>query len=469
MPIETVNPATGARVRAFAELTAREIEERVARAHHTAALWRRTPLAQRLRVVRRAGELLDERKQHYGRLMTLEMGKPIAAAVSEAAKCATTCRYYADHAADFLADERVAVDDERSFVAFEPLGVVVAVMPWNFPFWQVIRFAAPAIAAGNVGLLKHSSNVPQCALALEELFADAGAPAGVFQTLLIGSKAVAGVLADERVAAATLTGSEGAGSSVASTAGKHIKKTVLELGGSDPFIVMPSADLDAAVKAAVSARTINNGQSCIAAKRFIVAEPIADEFTRRFVDGMRALTVGDPMDERTDIGPLAMPAIRDDLHDQVQRSVAAGATLAFGGKPRDGAGWYYEPTVLTNVPEHAPAFCEETFGPLAAIVRAKDTSDAIRLANATRFGLGASAWTRDAAETERFAREVEAGSVFINAIVASDPRFPFGGIKASGYGRELSAFGIREFVNIKTVRIKSGDRGAIRDRRHEAE
>jgi len=469
MPIETINPATGERIRAFDELTPREIEERVARAHQTAARWRRTPLTERLRVVRRAGELLDERKAKYGKLMTLEMGKPIAAAVSEATKCATTCRYYADHAADFLADEQVSAEGERSFVAFEPLGVVLAVMPWNFPFWQVIRFAAPAIAAGNVGLLKHSSNVPQCALALEELFVDAGAPAGVFQTLLIGSKAVAGVLADERVAAATLTGSEGAGSSVASTAGKHIKKTVLELGGSDPFIVMPSADLDAAVKAAVSARTINNGQSCIAAKRFIVAEPIADEFTRRFIDGMRALKVGDPMDERTDIGPLAMPTIRDDLHDQVQRSVAAGATLALGGKPRDGAGWFYEPTVLTDVPEHAPAFCEETFGPLAAIVRAKDTSDAIRLANATRFGLGASAWTRDSAEMERFAREVDAGSVFVNAIVASDPRFPFGGIKASGYGRELSAFGIREFVNIKTVRIKSGDRGAIRDRTHEAE
>jgi succinate-semialdehyde dehydrogenase / glutarate-semialdehyde dehydrogenase len=469
MAIETVNPSTGERVRAFAELTPREIEERVVRAYAAAALWRRTPMDERLRVVRRAGELLDERKEQYGRLMTLEMGKPIAAAASEAAKCATTCRYYADHAPEFLADERVAVDGERSFVTFEPLGVVLAVMPWNFPFWQVMRFAAPAVAAGNVGLLKHSSNVPQCALALEELFTDAGAPAGVFQTLLIGSKAVAGILADERVAAATLTGSEGAGSSVASTAGKHIKKTVLELGGSDPFIVMPSADLDAAVKAAVSARTINNGQSCIAAKRFIVAESIADEFTRQFVDGMRALRVGDPMDERTDIGPLAMPAIRDDLHDQVQRSVAAGATLALGGKPRDGAGWFYEPTVLTNVPEHAPAFCEETFGPLAAIVRAKDTSDAIRLANATRFGLGASAWTRDARETERFARELAAGSVFVNAIVASDPRFPFGGIKASGYGRELSAFGLREFVNIKTVRIKSGDRGPVRDRMREAE
>jgi succinate-semialdehyde dehydrogenase/glutarate-semialdehyde dehydrogenase len=469
MPIETVNPATGERVRAFPELTPREIEDRLARAHRTAASWRATPIEQRLRVVRRAGELLDERKEQYGRLMTLEMGKPIAAAVSEAAKCATTCRYYADHAAEFLADERVAVEGERSFVAFEPLGVVLAVMPWNFPFWQVIRFAAPAIAAGNVGLLKHSSNVPQCALALEELFTDAGAPAGVFQALLIGSASVAGILADERVAAATLTGSEGAGSSVASTAGKHIKKTVLELGGSDPFIVMPSADLAAAVKAAVSARTINNGQSCIAAKRFIVAEPIADEFTRRFVDGMRALTVGDPLDKHTDIGPLAMPAIREDLHDQVQRSVAAGATLALGGKPRDGAGWFYEPTVLTSVPEHAPAFCEETFGPLAAIVRARDTSEAIRLANATRFGLGASAWTREAGETERFARELAAGSVFINAIVASDPRFPFGGIKASGYGRELSAFGIREFVNIKTVRITSGERGATRDRTHEAE
>jgi succinate-semialdehyde dehydrogenase/glutarate-semialdehyde dehydrogenase len=326
-------------------------------------------------------------------------------------------------------------------------------MPWNFPFWQVIRFAAPAIAAGNVGLLKHASNVPQCSLALEQLFAEAGAPGGVFQSLLIGSDAVGRVLADDRVAAATLTGSEGAGSSIAAIAGKHIKKTVLELGGSDPFIVMPSADLDTAVEKAVAARAINNGQSCIAAKRFIVADAIYEEFTRRFVERMGSLVVGDPMDQRTNVGPLATARIRDDLDDQVKRSIASGARLLLGGRRREGAGFFYEPTVLADVPFSAAAFREETFGPLAAIVRARDIDTAIAIANDSRFGLGAAAWTKDRAETERFVRELAAGSVFINGMVASDPRFPFGGVKASGYGRELSSFGLREFVNIKTVRI----------------
>jgi len=316
-----------------------------------------------------------------------------------------------------------------------------------------MRFAAPAIAAGNVGLLKHASNVPQCALALESLWRDAGAPDGVFQTLLIGSAAVADLLADRRIAAATLTGSEGAGRSVASVAGAHIKKTVLELGGSDAFIVMPSADLDAAASTAVTARVINNGQSCIAAKRFIVADAIADEFTRRFVERMRALVVGDPMDERTNVGPLATAQIRDDLHTQVEQSVAAGATLLLGGRPRPGPGFFYEATVLTDVPATAPACREETFGPVAAVVRARDIDDAIRIANDTRFGLGASAWTRDQRECDRFIREIDAGSVFINGMVASDPRFPFGGVKSSGYGRELSAYGLKEFVNVKTVRI----------------
>jgi succinate-semialdehyde dehydrogenase/glutarate-semialdehyde dehydrogenase len=404
-------------------------------------------------VLRRAAELLEQRKTEYGRLMTLEMGKPIKAAIEEAAKCATGCRYYAEHAAEFLADERVDAPGERSYVAFQPLGVVLAVMPWNFPFWQVIRFAAPAIAAGNVGLLKHASNVPQCALALEQLFAESGAPGGVFQSLLIGAEAVGGILADDRVAAVTLTGSEAAGASVASIAGKHVKKTVLELGGSDPFIVMPSADLDAAVKTAVTARTINNGQSCIAAKRFIVAGPVADEFIRRFVKQMQALVVGDPMDERTNVGPLAMKQIRDDLHKQVERSAAAGARVALGGKACDGKGWFYEPTVLVDVPADSPAFCEETFGPLAAIVRAADADEAIALANDSRFGLGAAAWTRDESEIEQFARGLDAGNVFINGMVASDPRFPFGGVKKSGYGRELSVFGLREFVNVKTVRV----------------
>jgi succinate-semialdehyde dehydrogenase/glutarate-semialdehyde dehydrogenase len=453
MAIATINPATGEQVKAFTAYTDAEIESRLQLAHRAASEWRLTPLRDRLAVVRRAGELLDERKRDYGRLMTLEMGKPIRAAIDEAAKCATGCRFYADHAPRFLADEPVATDGGEGHVRFDPLGVVLAVMPWNFPFWQVIRFAAPALAAGNVGLLKHASNVPQCALALERLFSDAGAPAGVFQTLLIGAGPVARLLADDRIAAATLTGSEGAGRSVAEAAGKAIKKTVLELGGSDPFIVMPSADLDAAVETAVSARTVNNGQSCIAAKRFIVADAIADRFTERFVAKMKALVVGDPMDEATQIGPLATRQIRDDLHDQVQRAVAAGATVLCGGQPRGTTGFYYEPTVLANVTPESPAFREETFGPLAAIIRAHDAEHAVELANDSRFGLGAAAWTTHDGEIARFVRDLDAGSVFINGMVASDPRFPFGGVKKSGYGRELSAYGIHEFVNIKTVRI----------------
>jgi succinate-semialdehyde dehydrogenase / glutarate-semialdehyde dehydrogenase len=451
--IATINPATGETVATFASLSDTEIDDRLDAAHRASLSWRKTPIEQRVAVLARAAELLDERKEEYGRLMTLEMGKPIKAAIEEAAKCATGCRYYAEHAAEYLADERVDVAGERSYVAFEPLGVVLAVMPWNFPFWQVIRFAAPAIVAGNVGLLKHASNVPQCALALEQLFAEAGAPGGVFQSLLIGSGNVAAIVADERVAAATLTGSEGAGASVASVAGKHVKKTVLELGGSDAFIVMPSADLEAAARTAVTARAINNGQSCIAAKRFIVAEAVADAFIREFVVRMKSLVIGDPMDDRTAIGPLATKQIRDDLHNQVERSVAAAARVALGGRARSGAGWYYEPTVLVDVPPDAPAFCEETFGPLAAIVRTPNIDGALALANDSRFGLGAAAWTRDEDEIERFARELDAGSVFINGMVASDPRFPFGGVKKSGYGRELSAFGLREFVNIKTVRV----------------
>jgi succinate-semialdehyde dehydrogenase / glutarate-semialdehyde dehydrogenase len=451
--MQTINPATGETVATFPTLNEREIEDRVDAAHRASLSWGHAPIEQRVAVLRRAAELLEERKLEYGKLMTLEMGKPIKAAIEEAAKCATGCRYYADHAEAFLADERVEIAGERSYVAFQPIGVVLAVMPWNFPFWQVVRFAAPALAAGNVGLLKHASNVPQCALALEQLFAEAGAPGGVFQSLLIGSDAVAGIVADERIAAATLTGSEGAGSSVASIAGKHVKKTVLELGGSDAFVVMPSADLEAAAKTAVTARAINNGQSCIAAKRFIVAEAVADEFIRQFVARMKSLVVGDPMDEKTNIGPLATEQIRDDLHSQVERSVKAGARVALGGHPRPGAGWFYEPTVLVDVPEDAPAFREETFGPLAAIVRARDADHALGLANDSRFGLGAAAWTKDAREIDFFARGLEAGSVFINGMVASDPRFPFGGVKKSGYGRELSEFGLREFVNIKTVRV----------------
>jgi succinate-semialdehyde dehydrogenase / glutarate-semialdehyde dehydrogenase len=453
MAIATINPATGEHLCKYAALTDREIDDKLAVAHRASLSWRGTPIGERTAVVRRAGELLEQRAIEYGRLMTLEMGKPIRAAIDEAKKCATACYFYADHAADFLADEIVDVKGERGYVAFEPLGVVLAVMPWNFPFWQVIRFAAPALAAGNVGLLKHASNVPQCALAIEQLFEEAGTPGGAFQTLLIGSEPIARILADDRVAAATLTGSEGAGSSVASIAGKHIKKTVLELGGSDPFIVMASADFDAAVRTAVSARTINNGQSCIAAKRFIVAEPIADRFIDAFVERMRGLVVGDPMDERTNIGPLASDQIRRDLHDQVERAVASGAKVRTGGRARDGAGFFYEPTVLTDLSSDSPVLREETFGPVAAVVRARDVDHAIEIANDSRFGLGAAAWTRDAGEVERFSRGLAAGTVVINGMVASDSRFPFGGVKKSGYGRELSAFGLREFVNIKTVRV----------------
>jgi succinate-semialdehyde dehydrogenase/glutarate-semialdehyde dehydrogenase len=386
------------------------------------------------------------------------MGKPVRAARDEAAKCARVCRYYAEHAERFLADEIVETDATRSFIRYQPLGAVLAVMPWNFPFWQVFRFAAPAVMAGNVGLLKHSSNVPQCALAIEEIFRRANFAEGVFQTLLIESAQVAGVLEDARVQAVTLTGSEHAGSEVASRAGKQIKKTVLELGGSDPFIVMASADVDEAVQIAIKARTINNGQSCIAAKRFIVADEIYEEFARRFVAGMRALKVGDPLDETIDIGPLATESILKELDEQVRKSVAAGARLLTGGAPLPRAGNYYAPTVLADIPRHAPAYTEELFGPVALLFRVRSLDEAIELANATTFGLGASAWTRDERERARFIEEIEAGAVFINAMVASDPRLPFGGVKRSGYGRELSAFGIREFVNIKAVWIKdAGD------------
>jgi succinate-semialdehyde dehydrogenase / glutarate-semialdehyde dehydrogenase len=456
MPIETVNPATGARVRSFLALTDREIEDKLAAAQRASISWRQIPIAERARIVGRAGELLIERKEEYGRMMTLEMGKTYKSAVDEAAKCATACRFYAENAARLLADQPGEGAEGEGYVAFQPLGIVLAVMPWNFPFWQVIRFAAPALAAGNVGLLKHASNVPQCSLALERLFIEAGAPGGVFQSLLIGTEPVAGIIADDRVAAATLTGSEGAGVSVATAAGKALKKTVLELGGSDAFIVMPSARLDAAVMTAVTARTINNGQSCIAAKRFIVAESIADQFTMQFVARMRELVVGDPMAAATHVGPLATAKIRDDLHRQVEQSVAAGAKLLLGGKPRPGPGYYYDVTVLGDVPESAPAWREETFGPVAAVVRARDAQHAIDLANESRFGLGAAAWTEDGGEIELFARGLEAGTVAINGMVASDTRFPFGGVKKSGYGRELGLFGIHEFVNIKTVRTPKG-------------
>ncbi|MGD0199967.1 MAG: NAD-dependent succinate-semialdehyde dehydrogenase [Bryobacteraceae bacterium] len=454
MAIQSINPATGQVLKTFEPDSPTEVGRKIALASETFREWRRVPFAERARRMARAAEILEAGRERFGRMMTQEMGKSIRSAREEAAKCARACRYYAEQAARLLAEQRVETSATLSYVRFQPLGPVLAVMPWNFPFWQVFRFAAPALMAGNVGLLKHASNVPQCALAIQEVFREAGFPEGAFQTLLIGSRQVAEVLSDGRIQAATLTGSEPAGSQVAGHAGRLIKKTVLELGGSDPFIVMPSADLEAAVKTAVEARTVNNGQSCIAAKRFLLAEPVAEEFTRRFVAGMEALRVGDPMEEATEVGPLATREILETLEEQVRRSVQAGARVLTGGRRLGGPGNYYAPTVLADVPESAPAFSEELFGPVAPLFRFGAIEEAIRLANATPFGLGASVWTNDAADRQRFIDEIEAGMVFLNGMVVSDPRLPFGGVKRSGYGRELSEFGLREFVNIQTVWIR---------------
>jgi len=402
----------------------------------------------------RVAEILDKDKETFGRLMTQEMGKTLKSAIQEAEKCALGCRYYAENAERFLAQEDVKTSATRSFVRYQPIGPVLAVMPWNFPFWQVFRFAAPALMAGNVALLKHASNVPQCALAIEDIFRKAGFPDGVFQTLLIGSDRVNKIIADRRVAAVTLTGSVAAGSSVAAAAGKEIKKSVLELGGSDPFIVMPSADLERAVETAVQARAINNGQSCIAAKRFIVNERIAPQFEQKFVQRMAALKVGDPMDQATDVGPLATADGLRGLEEQVNKTVQMGAKVLVGGKRINRQGNFFEPTVLSDIPESSPAFEDELFGPVACVFRARDMADAIRIANDSKFGLGASAWTNDEAERELFINEIESGLAFINGMVASDPRIPFGGVRHSGYGRELSYHGIREFVNVKTVSIQ---------------
>ncbi len=451
--IASINPATGETAATYDELTGAQLEDRLARAERAYRSYRRTSFAERAGWLRKAAEILEAERDGLGRIMTLEMGKPVGAARAEAAKCATACRYYVEHGERLLADEEVEAGAGRSFIRYQPIGPVLAVMPWNFPFWQVFRFAAPALMAGNVGLLKHASNVPQCALAIEDVIRRAGFPADVFQTLLIGSGQVARVIGDERVKAATLTGSEPAGAQVAAQAGKQIKKTVLELGGSDPFIVMPSADLERAAAVAVEARTINNGQSCIAAKRFIVDARVAADFEARFVAAMEGLRVGDPLDERTQVGPLATPDILEGLDEQVRRSVEMGARVLTGGKRLEGKGNYYAPTVLADVPESAPAYREELFGPVAVLLRADGIDHAIRLANDTEFGLGASAWTRDDAEQRRFIDEIEAGMVFVNGMVASDARLPFGGVKRSGYGRELSAWGIREFVNVKTVKI----------------
>ena len=454
MGIATINPATGETVKTFTALTDAEIENALALADRAFRDYRRVSFDTRSQWMQNAANLLEENAETYAKIMTLEMGKPITAAIAEVKKSAAVCRFYAENAAQFLADVPAESDASNSFIAYEPLGAILAVMPWNFPFWQVFRFAAPALMAGNVGLLKHASNVPQCALAIGEIFQKAGFPEGVFQTLLVGSNKVAQIITDDRVKAGTLTGSEPAGASLASLAGQNIKKTVLELGGSDPFIVLETADINAAVEAAVTARMLNNGQSCIAAKRFILISSIADEFEIRMAEKFAALKIGDPMLPDTEVGPLATPDILTELHQQVQICVEAGAKVLTGGQLLEQPGNFYPPTILTQIPEGTPAYSEEFFGPVALIFRVNSLDEAITFANSTIFGLGASGWTTNQAEQERLIRELEAGAVFINGLVKSDPRLPFGGIKRSGYGRELSSQGIHEFVNIKTVWIK---------------
>jgi succinate-semialdehyde dehydrogenase / glutarate-semialdehyde dehydrogenase len=456
MAIATINPATGQVMKSFDALSGAAIEAKLQKAIETFATYRHVPFAQRAVWMLKAASILENEKEAFAKVMTTEMGKTLRSAVDEAAKCAWVCRYYAENAEGFLADEVIETGAKKSYIRYQPLGPVLAVMPWNFPFWQVLRFAAPALMAGNVGLLKHASIVPQSALLIEDLFHRAGFPDGAFQTLLIGSKEVDKILGDPRVMAATLTGSEQAGIEVGIGAAKRIKKVVLELGGSDPFIVMPSANLETATSTAVKARIFNNGQSCIAAKRFIVAESIAEKFETLFAQKMAALKVGDPFDESTEVGPLSTPDGVADLDRDVRKSVEAGAKILTGGKRLDRPGNFYAPTVLVNIPKESPAYKEEMFGPVASVFRAKDINDAIRIANDSRFGLGASAWTNDPAEQQKFINELDAGMVFINRMVASDPRIPFGGVKWSGHGRELGVWGIREFTNIKTVWVEQG-------------
>jgi succinate-semialdehyde dehydrogenase/glutarate-semialdehyde dehydrogenase len=454
MTIASINPATGETLKIFEVLSDSQIEEKLRLAVSAFSEFRKTTFGQRAARMMKAAEILESDKEKFGRVMTTEMGKTYRSAIEEAAKCAWVCRYYAENAEKFLADEVAEVPGSKSFVRYLPLGPILAVMPWNYPFWQVFRFIGPSLMAGNVGLLKHASNVPQSALLIEDVLLRAGFSKGVFQTLLIGSGSVARILSDPRVKAATLTGSEGAGVQVGVAAATDIKKVVLELGGSDPFIVMKSANLEQAVAVGVKARVLNNGQSCIAAKRFIVEESIADEFERLFVSKMEALKVGDPFDEHTDVGPLATADGLKELDADVQKTIQAGARLLTGGKRLNQPGNYYLPTVLTNIPEGSPAACSELFGPVASLFRAKNADDAIRIANSSPYGLGASAWTNDSAEREKFINGLESGMVFINRMVASDPRLPFGGVKRSGHGRELAIFGIREFMNIKTVSIE---------------
>ncbi|MCW2715796.1 MAG: NADP-dependent succinic semialdehyde dehydrogenase [Frankiales bacterium] len=462
MAIATTDPTTGQVVEQFDELTAQELEDRLARASAAFVQYRRTSLEQRAGWMRAAADLLEAEAQATAEMMTLEMGKTVKAAKAEVGKCAAACRFYAEHAASMLADEPVdagAVKAAQAYVRWQPLGPVLAVMPWNFPLWQAMRFAAPALMAGNVGLLKHASNVPRTALYMEDLFRRAGFPADVFQTLLIGSGMVEQVLRDDRVVAATLTGSTPAGRSVASIAGDALKPTVLELGGSDPFVVMPSADLERAAEVAATARCQNNGQSCIAAKRFIVHEQVADEFEQLFAKAMAALVVGDPRDDQTDVGPLATEQGRVDVEELVEDAVDHGAVVLVGGQRADGPGWFYPPTLLTGITKDMRMYSEEVFGPVAQLHRVPDLDAAIALANDSEFGLGSNAWTDDPAEQERFADELQAGMVFINGMTASYPELPFGGIKTSGYGRELSDLGMRAFCSAKTVWVGTGDGG----------
>ncbi|AFZ30563.1 Succinate-semialdehyde dehydrogenase (NAD(P)(+)) [Gloeocapsa sp. PCC 7428] len=453
MGIATINPATGETLKTFQPLTDAEIAARLKQAQTAFEQYHWLSIAERSQFMQAAAEILEQQKAEYAKLMTLEMGKPLQSAIAEVEKCALVCRYYAEHAAEFLTDVAVKTDASQSFIRYQPLGIILAVMPWNFPFWQVFRFAAPALMAGNVGILKHASNVPQCALAIEDIIQRAGFPLGVFQTLLVGVDKVPALIEDERVKAATLTGSEPAGASLAAHAGKQIKKTVLELGGSDPFIVLASADIETAAATATTARMLNNGQSCIAAKRFIVEDAIADKFEKLLIEHFQALKVGDPMHPDTHIGPLATPGILQDLDQQVQTCVESGAKVLVGGKPLSRPGNYYPPTILSEIPAGSAAYNEEFFGPVALLFRVPDIDAAIQLANSTPFGLGASAWTNDEHQRDRLISELEAGAVFINGLVKSDPRMPFGGIKRSGYGRELGIQGIHEFVNVKTVWI----------------
>ncbi len=453
MSLVSINPATGEVIQRYDELSDAALDARLDRAAAAFARHRRSAFAARADRMHRAADLLENRAETWGRIMTLEMGKPIGQARAEAEKCAWVCRYYAEHAEAFLQDEVVGTDAARSYVAYQPLGPVLAVMPWNFPLWQVFRFAAPALMAGNVGLLKHAANVTGCALAIEQILREAGFDGNEFQTLLVSSKAVAGIIEDPRVKAATLTGSEGAGRAVGGQAGKQIKPSVLELGGSDPFIVLADADLDRAAEIGVQARMQNNGQSCIAAKRFIVEAPVAEAYIDRFVARAEAQAVGDPMDEATDLGPIARADLREEIHDQVRRALDGGATLRTGGRKLDGVGFFYAPTVLVDVAPGSVAFEEEIFGPVASMIVARDADHAVELANATSFGLGGAVFTEDRAKGEQVALRLEVGCAFVNGMVKSDPRLPFGGVKASGYGRELSHHGLREFVNVKTVWI----------------